>query len=270
MRTNPLSMLRVIVLLLALPIAELWAQSYPQTATPEDLELKDLDLTTWDCRDKSEGLAKTQDGKERNPQKNRPPVDLAGINIPSLDIAGFLAKVVAYDQKIGAKHRRDLAAEQKEQLITFEKEIVSVTGWLIMAYPSWPPETTNCKSDKIRDWHLEMTSEPVDHAPQIGDPTAAVAEITPRTERTIYRSNIRIQNLAAFVRLPDNKTQATTGGKAHKIRVTGYLLWDDEHNGTYDVGTKVERFTANGYHNPWRLSAWEIHPVLKIEDLGTK
>lgn len=261
-------MLRVIILLLASSLLVFPGQM--PTAEPEDLELKDLDLTDWDCVNKPEGAAKTQDGKERNPQKNRAPVDLAGRNIPSLDIAGFLARVADYDGKIGAKRRRDLTPEQKEQLAKFEKEIVSVTGWLVMAYPSWPPETANCKSDKIRDWHLELTAEPADHSPRVGDPTALVAEITPRTERSIYRSGARIQDLAAFLRLPDNTTQATAGGKAHKIRVTGYLLWDDEHNGTYDIGTKIERFTPNGYHNPWRLTAWEIHPVLKIEDLGTK
>lgn len=254
---------------MSLAAVGLFAQMPMLTPVPEsDLELKDLDLSKWDCP--PEGAAKTPDGKERNPRKNRAPIDLAGKEIPSLDIAGFLKRVAEYDTKIGAKRRRNLTPEQKEQLATFENEIVSVTGWLVMAYPSWPPETANCKSTEIRDWHLEITAEPSAHAPQIGDPTAVVAEITPRTERTVWQSGVRIQNLAAFVRLPDNKPRATKGGKPHKIRLTGYLLWDDEHNGAADVGTKVERFSPVGYHNPWRLTAWEVHPVLKVEDLGTK
>ena len=260
-------MLRAIVLLSAFSYTALSAQT--QMPVPAALELKNLDLRDWDCLDKPEGVAKTEDGKERNLQKNRSPVDLAGRNIPSFDFAAFLDRVGNYDREIGAKRRRDLAPGQKEQLQTFEKQIVSLTGWLVMAYPSWPPETTNCKSDEIRDWHLELRAEPSDHPPQIGDPTAIVCEITPRTESSIYRSDIRIQNVAAFVRLPDNKPKATTGGKAHKIRVTGYLLWDDEHNGANDIGATVQRFSPNGYHKPWRLTAWEIHPVFKIEDLGT-
>jgi hypothetical protein len=56
-----------------------------------------------------------------------------------------------------------------------------------------------------------------------------------------------------------------TGGKAHKIRVTGYLMWDDDHNGSTDIGSTIQKF-----HHPWRSTDWEIHPVTKIEDLGQK
>ena len=38
-----------------------------------------IDLKSWDCRDRSEGTAKTPDGVERNGLKNRPGVELAGI-----------------------------------------------------------------------------------------------------------------------------------------------------------------------------------------------
>ena len=260
-------MLRLIILLFALSLG----LSRAQTPNPSELELKDLDLSNWDCRDKLEGAAKTQDGKERNPQKNRSPVDLAGMNIIALDTAGFLARVADYDRKIGGRYRRDLTPAQKEQLASCEKEIVSLTGWLVLAYPSWPLETANCRSDQFRDWHLELVAQPSDHAPKVGDPAAIVAEITPRTEREIYRSGIRIQNLAGFVRLPDNTPRETAGGKAHKICVTGFLLWDDEHNApNKDIGPKIQGFGPEGYHHPWRLTAWEIHPVLKIEDLGTK
>src|SRR5205814_929304 len=71
-------------------------------------------------------------------------------------------------------------------------------------------------------------------------------------------------------RMSDNSVKATRGGKAHKVRVTGFLMWDDDHGGANDVGTTVRRFSPNGYHNPWRSTTWEIHPVLKVEDLGTE
>jgi hypothetical protein len=72
--------------------------------------------------------------------------------------------------------------------------------------------------------------------------------------------------LAAFIRAPD-LTIEPTGHAAQKIRVTGYLLWDDEHNGKADVGPTIRKVSANGYHQPWRSTAWEIHPAIKIEAL---
>ena len=239
------------------------------TPTPPVLELRDVDLSGWECATKLEGTAKSQDGKERNRQKNRSPIDLKGANDLAFDTARFLAHVAEYDRQLQAKRRREMTPEQKTLLENFEKEIVSLTGWLNFTYQGLP-EVTNCRSDTFLDWHLEVFAAPADHAPRIGDPTPIICEITPRTESLIYRSGARIQNLAAFLRLPDNSVKPTSGGKAHKVRVTGFLLWDDEHGGPNEVGTSVERFKPNGYHVPWRSSAWEIHPVLKLEDLGTE
>jgi hypothetical protein len=105
---------------------------------------------------------------------------------------------------------------------------------------------------------------PSDHPPSVGDPTAIICEITPRTERTIFRDGVRIQALAGFFRLQDASYHAT-GHKAQKVRVTGYLLWDDDHDGNADVGSTIQWFSKNGLHHPWRSTAWEIHPVMKIE-----
>jgi hypothetical protein len=116
----------------------------------------------------------------------------------------------------------------------------------------------------FHDWHLEIFENPSDHAPQVGDPTPIICEITPRTEQSLYRESIRIQSLAGFFRLQDKRFQPT-GHKAQKIRVTGYLMWDDDHNGSADVGSTIQSFGANGLHHPWRSTAWEIHPVIKVE-----
>jgi hypothetical protein len=111
---------------------------------------------------------------------------------------------------------------------------------------------------------LEISENPSDHAPQAGDPTPIICEITPRTEQRLYRDGVRIQSLAGFFRLQDVSYRATTQ-KAKKVRVTGYLLWDDDHNGSADVGSTVQYFSKNGFHHPWRSTAWEVHPVMKIE-----
>src|SRR5947209_895465 len=156
-------------------------------------ELRDLDLTGWDCLTLLAGVARTQDGNERNIQKNRGPVEITG-KISPLDFAGFLARAVEYDRQIERKHRRELRPEQKEKVASLERQTVSVTGWLVLAYQG-VPETTNCRSKDFLDWHLELLPGPSDHAAQAGYPTPIICEITPRTQALIYHTGIRIQKL---------------------------------------------------------------------------
>ncbi len=229
----------------------------------EDRDLLDVDLSGWNCADKLEGTAKTPDGIERNRLKNRSAGELAGAKVQALDTIGFLKQLADFESQTKGKRRKDIAPAQRAQLDALEKQVVSLTGYLVIAYAG-PPESTNCGNVDFHDWHLEVFEKPSDHAPQPGDPTPIICEITPRTQRAIYRDNIRVQSLAGFFRKPD-LTYEPTGHKAQKIRATGYLLWDDEHNGTADVGTNVRTGGANHYHNPWRSTAWEIHPVVKLE-----
>jgi len=229
----------------------------------EDTELRDLDLTGWDCANQFEGTAQSQERKDRNRMKNRWPVNLSLFTAEPLDTAALLKKVRGFDSHLHRTHRNELTAAQKEQLDSYESQIVSLTGWLGLAYAGGP-ETTNCGSATFHDWHLELFENPTDHAPQIGDPTSIVCEITPRTEQRIYRDNVRLQSLIGFFRLQDVSYKAT-GHKAKKVRVTGYLLWDDNYNGSADVGSTVQYFSKNGFHHPWRSTAWEVHLVMKIE-----
>jgi hypothetical protein len=50
---------------------------------------------------------------------------------------------------------------------------------------------------------------------------------------------VRIQSLAGFFRIQDTSYHSTEHSP-RKVRVTGYLLWDDEHNGSADVGSTVQ------------------------------
>ena len=231
----------------------------------EDRDLIDLDLAGWDCLNRLEGTAKTPDGIERNRMKNRSAADLSGMRLEAMDTAAFLKHVADFDAQTKGKRRTELNPAQKQQLDSLEKQVISLTGWLVLAYAG-PPEMTNCGSTDLHDWHLELSEKPADHPPQIGDPTPIICEITPRTQRAVYRDNIRIQALAGFFRRPD-LTFEPTGHNPRQIRVTGYLLWDDEHNETADVGPKIQSGGTNKYHRPWRSTGWEIHPVMKIEPL---
>jgi len=78
----------------------------------------------------------------------------------------------------------------------------------------------------------------------------------------VYAVIAHVKN--TFFRLPYRRFQAT-GHKAQKIRVTGYLMWDDDHNGSADIGSTIQYFGTNEFHHPWRSTAWEIHPIIKIE-----
>jgi hypothetical protein len=255
-----LRLLVVAVILLSIPFA---FAAGPTIS--EDRELKEIDLAGWDCRDKLEGSATTPDGAERNRLKNHSASDLTRLNLKPMDTAAFLRYVAAFDAQTKGTRRKDLTAAQRRQLDPLEKQIVSFTGYLVLAYAG-PPEATNCGSTDFHDWHLELFEKPLDHAPQIGDPTPIICEITPRTQNALFHDNIRMQALTGFIRAPDF-TIEPTGHAARKLRVTGYLLWDDEHNGTADVGTTIRSFGVNGYHQPWRSTPWEIHPLIKIEAL---
>ncbi len=235
----------------------------------EDRELKELDLSVWDCRGRREGTAKTPDGLERNRLKNRDVAAPTGAPPKEMDTAAFLRHVGALDAQTQGKRRKDLVPAQKTELEKLEQQLVTLTGYLVLAYAG-PPESTNCGSSDFHDWHLEVFAQPSDHPPQPGDPTPIICEITPRGQNAIFRGGVRLQSLAAFIRAPD-LSHESTGHPARKIRITGYLLWDDDHNGTADIGPTILKVAANKYHNPWRSTAWEIHPVTKIEvldDLG--
>jgi hypothetical protein len=232
----------------------------------EDRELKELDLTAWNCVNRPGGSGRSPETVDRNQLKNRWAVDLSGLAVKSFDTAGLLSYVADFDAQTKGKRRKELSPEEKRRLEILQGPIVSLTGYLGLAYAG-PAETTNCSSVDFHDWHLEVFEEAFDHPPQPGDPTPIICEITPRTQNAIYRDGIRIQELATFFRRPD-VTYESTGHKAQKVRITGYLLWDDEHNDTKDVGTTIHSIARNKYHNPWRATAWEIHPVIKIERLG--
>ncbi len=232
----------------------------------EDRELTDLDVTAWPCLNQAEGTAKTPDGGERNRLKNRALAGPLPKPVAALNSAEFLRYVHDFDAQTVHTRRKDLNAAQKQQVDALEKQVVSLTAWLVLAYPG-PPESTNCGDGDFHDWHLELFAKPADHPPAIGDPTPIICEITPRTQRAIFRDGVRLQSLIGFFRNPDVSYQPT-GHPARQVRVTGYLTWDDEHNGKADIGPTIQDVGKNKYHHPWRATAWEIHPVLKVESVG--
>jgi hypothetical protein len=234
-----------------------------ESAFAYDTELRDLDVSHWFCLSKPAGTATQLDEQERNLMKNRNAPGILPLNVEQLDTTSFLKKVATYDAELKAERRTDLDQTRKQRLLAFENQIVSLTGWLVLGYPG-QAESTNCNDVTFHDWHLEVFSQSSDHPPQPGDRTSIICEVTPRTERPLYNQSVRLLPLAAFIRLSDNSYQPT-GHPPRKIRVTGYLMWDDVHNDPTAVGLKVKFVGNDKLHHPWRATAWEVHPILKLE-----
>lgn len=235
------------------------------SAFAQDTELRALDVSHWFCFSKPGGTATQSDEQERNLMKNRNSPGTPPVNVEQLDTASFLKKVSAYDAQLKAARRAELDQPRKQKLLAFQNEIVSLSGWLVLAYPGLG-ESANCNDAAFHDWHLEVFSQSSDHPPQVGDSTPIICEVTPRTEKLLYDQGVRLLQLAGFIRLSDNSYRPT-GHPARKIRVTGYLMWDDLHNDPETVGAKVKFIANDKFHHPWRATAWEVHPILKLEML---
>ena len=235
-------------------------------ADASDLELRNLVISGWSCLAQPAGAAHTRAESERNLSKNRSAAPAA--QPASLGIKDFLQRALDFDQQIGgAKTRAELNAAQKAKLAEAEKNVVSLTGWLVQTYPG-PAESTNCNDAYYHDWHLELLEQPLEHVPGLGDPTAVICEITPRTEAYLYGRQVRLRDLAAYIRAPDGTVQST-GHPAHKVRLTGYLMWDDGHNTPEEVGPIIKQLDAQKLGRPWRRTAWELHPIWDVVDLGS-
>src|SRR6266853_5541806 len=89
----------------------------PTPVSTEDTELRDLDVSGWECANQFDGTAQSQDTKERNRMKNRwAPGDSSGFPVEQLDTVAFLKKVAAYDFSLQSKRRDELREPQKEEL----------------------------------------------------------------------------------------------------------------------------------------------------------
>jgi hypothetical protein len=257
---------------LAFCLAATWLANVSLADSVALPDLRDLSLTNWNCLTQREGTPRNPAGASRNRMKNRDWMAVTDSHIPQWDYTQFLEHARAFDAQISATHRSNLTSVAETKLAAIETQVVTVTGWIVLTYPG-PPESCNCGSVEFHDWHIELLPKPLDLAPQIGDPTAIICEITPRTEAPLYHAGVRMQKLAEFMNLgkQPNIVAHPTGSAPHKIRITGYLMWDDEHNEIgKDIGRTIERGGHGEYHHPWRATAWEIHPILQIDDLGTK
>jgi len=111
-------------------------------------------------------------------------------------------------------------------------------------------ETVNChaRSPHGRDTHIDLTVTPSDAHDERGH---VIVEVTPRWRAAMARSRVDWETDALRQRL-----------LGRCVRITGWLLFDREHRGESEN-------TARPGASVWRATAWEIHPITRIETLAS-
>lgn len=248
-------------------------------------EIRDVRLGEQQCQD-VEGQPISRLDADRNRMKNRSWRDVpTDALIPTYSVQAFVQMTDSINAALGlesiplvgtrlGKFLNVVNDSTLSELHAHEQRIVAVEGWLGVVYAGGK-ESANCYSAEFHDWHLELFDHPLQHTPRIGDRTPIVAEITPRVESALYQQGVRLQHIAAFLRTKTVSGIVFTPTKRFNVlhtpafvRVTGYLFWDFSHAGSgSSVGRTIISAGEGTYYKPWRASAWEVHPILKIEVL---
>lgn len=122
-----------------------------------------------------------------------------------------------------------------------ESRAARIEGYVAAVSPA-RPEAANCFSLARRDVHVHVAPRP--DAPLI---ETVVVEITPRSADA---ARARGEDWS-----PDSLKRSLTG---RRCRFEGWLMFDREH-------ADESSNTAPGNPVNWRATAWELHPVSRIE-----
>jgi hypothetical protein len=111
-------------------------------------------------------------------------------------------------------------------------------------------ETVNChaRSAHGRDTYIDLTAMPSDAN---DERRHVIVEVTPRWRVAMARSGVDWET--------DTLRQRLLG---RCVKITGWLLFDREHRGESEN-------TARPGESVWRATAWEVHPITRIETLAS-
>lgn len=104
------------------------------------------------------------------------------------------------------------------------------------------PEAANCFSPAWRDTHIHIAARPDAPARE-----SVVLEVTPRLERWAARQGLDWSEAALRRDL-----------LGRRCRFEGWLFFDSGHAGEAEN-------TAPGRGDNWRATAWEVHPVTRLD-----
>ena len=144
---------------------------------------------------------------------------------------------------------RELPASdpRKTYLTALEARPVMLEGFLAME-KNGGEESVNCGSSTRKDIHMEIVGTDTDD-PKSNRDAHVVTEVTPWFREAITAwSTTSLGQFASYRSGYSGTNQQSPG----RIRVFGWLFYDNPHAGDGSVGT-------------WRGTAWEVHPITRIE-----
>jgi hypothetical protein len=135
-----------------------------------------------------------------------------------------------------------LLASGKDANRWSDNSAAEIEGWVFDVKPGGV-ESVNCGASDLagRDTHIEIVANLDDGGP---------------TKRLIIEVTPRVRAMAA-TKGQDWSTEALLGLKGHRVKITGWMLFDFEH-------VDESENTAPRKRDNWRATAWEIHPVTRI------
>lgn len=130
-----------------------------------------------------------------------------------------------------------------------DSEGATVEGYVAEVKPGGV-ETVNCGARNLadRDTHIVIAIDPA-HAAADED---VIVEVTPR-----WRGRMAAHGVDWSTHTLEHEL------RKHWVRVSGWMFWDAEH-------WAQSEHTAPGRAGDWRATAWEIHPVTRIDVLPGK
>lgn len=111
-------------------------------------------------------------------------------------------------------HRDRWTAQQQDLAARWERGAVMIEGYLVFDAVKQSEEACNCGSTTYRDFHLWLGSSP--SQTKASRAKAIVVEVSPRAWRT-------------HPKWKDAKTFRDLIRANEKVRVAGWLMWDQEH-----------------------------------------
>ena len=138
---------------------------------------------------------------------------------------------------------------RKMYLTALEARPVILEGFLAME-KNGGEESVNCGSTTRLDIHVEIVGTDATD-PKANRDAHVVTEVTPWFRETITAWTTSTLGQFASYR---GGYSGTNHGPPSRVRVYGWLFYDNPHAGDGSVGT-------------WRGTAWEVHPITRIEVL---
>jgi hypothetical protein len=224
---------------------EIATGSAPVTSISSDWDKPTPQSSSFESDEGSCGETGDGGDADTNRRKNRTDVQ-ASYHVVAWDAINNL------DYAKGApRSRSGWTPAQLATISPFEGAAITVEGYLYKvkvesssANATSGGESTNCHARLANDvdWHMPLTANAGE-----GEKVAIIVETTPRVRKQHPRwTTARLKPWTAHI-----GSKANTGYNQQKVRISGWLMLDPEHQDMINNGL--------------RSTLWEIHPITKLE-----